>query len=139
MINGLQGHVTHLQPFPACSQYPEAHPELCLKVRTACRQMSLHSAKALRELSAAMQMMTLPSPANVHMSAAIKAARGLRDELSEDADLVQAMHVAVIASLLSDLVTKTKQITESVDILARLARFKNPENTQRDVGINVVS
>jgi len=69
------------------------------------------------------------------MSAVIKAARGLRDELSEDADLVQAMHVAVIASLLSDLVTKTKQITESVDILARLARFKNPENTQKDLAV----
>ncbi|XP_066348994.1 aluminum-activated malate transporter 1-like [Miscanthus floridulus] len=121
------------------TEYPEAHPELCLEVRTACRQMSLHSAKALRELSAAMRMVTLPSQANVHMSAAIKAAKGLRDELAEDADLVQAMHVAVIASLLSDLVTKTKQITESVDILARLARFKNPENTQKDVGINVVS
>ncbi|CAD6260964.1 unnamed protein product [Miscanthus lutarioriparius] len=120
------------------TEYPEAHPELCLEVRTACRQMSLHSAKALRELSAAMRMMTLPSPANVHMSAVIKAARGLRDELSEDADLVQAMHVAVIASLLSDLVTKTKQITESVDILARLARFKNPENTQKDLAVNVV-
>jgi hypothetical protein len=101
--------------------------------------MSLHSAKVLRELSAAMRMMTLPSQANVHMAAAIKAARGLRDELSEDADLVQAMHVAVIASLLSDLVTKTKEITESVDILARLARFKNPENTQKDVAVNIVS
>lgn len=105
--------------------------------------MSLHSAKALRELTAAMRTMTtVPSPASVHVSAAIKAAKGLRDGLSsEGADLVRAMHVAVIASLLSELVTKTKQITESVDVLARLARFRNPETTQthKGVAIDVVS
>ncbi|AQK43623.1 Aluminum-activated malate transporter 8 [Zea mays] len=112
------------------------------EVRTACRQMSLHSAKALRELTAAMRTMTtVPSPASVHVSAAIKAAKGLRDGLSEGADLARAMHVAVIASLLSELVTKTKQITESVDVLARLARFRNPETTQthKGVAIDVVS
>ncbi|KAJ1270934.1 hypothetical protein BS78_06G089000 [Paspalum vaginatum] len=115
------------------SQYPEANPELCMKVRTACAEMSLHSAKALRELAAAIRAMTVPSPAKAHMSAAIKAAKGLSNELSEDADLAQVMHVAVIASLLSDLVMQTKKITESVDNLARLARFKDPENTPKDV------
>jgi hypothetical protein len=95
--------------------------------------MSLHSAKALRELSAAMRTMAVPpSPANAHMSAAAKAAKDLRDEL-EDADLAQAMHVAVVASLLSDLVTKAKQITESVGTLARLARFvKNNDHENAD-------
>uniref|UniRef100_A0A0A9HHL8 MAIT n=1 Tax=Arundo donax TaxID=35708 RepID=A0A0A9HHL8_ARUDO len=112
----------------SCSQYPEANPELCLKVRTACGEMSLHSAKALRELSSAIRTMTIPSPTNSHMSVAIKAAKGLRNELSEDADLIQVMHVAVIASLLSELVTQIKKITESVDNLARLACFKHPLN-----------
>ncbi|XP_062227373.1 aluminum-activated malate transporter 1-like [Phragmites australis] len=121
------------------SQYPEANPELCLKVRTACGEMSLHSAKALRELSSAIRTMTIPSPTNNHMSAAIKAAKGLRNELSEDADLMQVMHVAVIASLLSELVTKIKKITESVDNLAQLACFKNPEKTQKDVAIDIKS
>lgn len=139
-----KNHPTSLLDSPCSLQYPEAHPELCSQqVRTACRQMSLHSAKALRELTAAMRTMTtVPSPASVHVSAAIKAAKGLRDGLSsEGADLVRAMHVAVIASLLSELVTKTKQITESVDVLARLARFRNPETTQthKGVAIDVVS
>lgn len=129
-------HAHHLQAFflPAhSSQYPEARPELRSEVRTACRQMSLHSAKALRELSAAMRTMAVPpSPANAHMSAAAKAAKDLRVEL-EDADLAQAMHVAVVASLLSDLVTKAKQITESVGTLARLARFvKNNDHENAD-------
>nr|ABC86748.2 ALMT1-like protein [Zea mays] len=115
------------------TEYPEARPELRSEVRTACRQMSLHSAKALRELSAAMRTMAVPpSPANAHMSAAAKAAKDLRVEL-EDADLAQAMHVAVVASLLSDLVTKAKQITESVGTLARLARFvKNNDHENAD-------
>ncbi|PUZ47098.1 hypothetical protein GQ55_7G135600 [Panicum hallii var. hallii] len=121
------------------SHYPEANMELCLKVRAACGEMSLNSAKALRELSEAIQTMTAPSPARTHMSAAIRAARGLRAELSQDADLAKVMHVAVIASLLSELVTQTKKIAESVDNLARVARFKDPEDTQKDVVINVVS
>ena len=73
------------------------------------------------------------------MSAAVKAAKCLRSELSEDAALLQVMHVAVTASLLSDLVSQIKKITESVDNLARLARFKNPEKTQKEVVINVAS
>ncbi|RLM74082.1 aluminum-activated malate transporter 1 [Panicum miliaceum] len=121
------------------SQYPEANMELCLKVRTACGEMSLNSAKALRELSEATQTMTAPSPARTHMSAAIRAARGLRAELSQDADLAKVMHVAVIASLLSELVTQTKKIAESVENLARVARFKDPEDAQKDVVISVVS
>ncbi|KAG2572058.1 aluminum-activated malate transporter 1-like [Panicum virgatum] len=121
------------------SQYPEANMELCLKVRTACGEMSLNSAKALRELSEAIQTMTAPSPARTHMSAAIRAAKGLRAELSQDADLAKVMHVAVIASLLSELVTQTKKIAESVDNLARAAQFKDPEDTQKDVVINVAS
>ena len=113
--------------------------ELCLKVRTACGEMSLNSAKALRELSEAIQTMTAPSPARTHMSAAIRAARSLRAELSQDADLAKVMHVAVLASLLSELVTQTKKIAESVDNLARAAHFKDPEDAQKDVVINVAS
>ncbi|KAL6650636.1 hypothetical protein ACP70R_009561 [Stipagrostis hirtigluma subsp. patula] len=123
----------------AKSQYPEANPELCLKVRTACREMSSHSAKALRELSEAIRTMTIPSTTNNHMSAAIKAAKGLRFELSQDAALLQVMHVAVIASLLSDLVMQIKKITEVVHNLARLAHFKSPEKALKEVVINISS
>ncbi|KAL6897935.1 hypothetical protein ACP4OV_006894 [Aristida adscensionis] len=119
------------------SQYPEANPELCSKVRTACAEMSCHSAKALRELSTAIRAMTMPSPTNNHMSAAVKAAEALRCELSEDAALVQVMHVAVIASLVSDLVTQTKEIAEVVGNLSRLAHFKNPEKAPKEVVINI--
>ncbi|KAF8667398.1 hypothetical protein HU200_053080 [Digitaria exilis] len=122
------------------SQHPEANLELCLKARTACGEISLNSAKALRELSAAIRMMTVPSSAKTHMSAAIKAARTLGAELAEDDDLAKVMHVAVVASLLSELVVQTKKIAESVDNLAKSAHFKKPEeDTQKDVVINVGS
>nr|CAH67598.1 OSIGBa0092M08.10 [Oryza sativa] len=121
----------------AKSQYPEANPELSFKVRTACSEMSSHSAQALRELSAAIRTMTVPSTTS--MSAAIKAAKTLRSELSEDKALLQVMHVAVTASLLSDLVTQVKKIAESVDNLARLACFKVPEKSQKEVAINIMS
>ncbi|TVU14569.1 hypothetical protein EJB05_38044 [Eragrostis curvula] len=121
------------------SQYPEANPELSSKVRTTCGEMSLYSAKTLRELSEAIKTMTVPSTASTHMSAAVKAAKSLRNELSEDAALLQVMHVAVIASLLSDLVSQIKKINDSVDNLAKLACFKNPEKAQKEVVINIVS
>uniref|UniRef100_A0A0D9W4T8 Uncharacterized protein n=1 Tax=Leersia perrieri TaxID=77586 RepID=A0A0D9W4T8_9ORYZ len=121
------------------SQYPEANPELSFKVRTACSEMSSHSAQALRELSAAIRTMTVPSTTNNSMSAAIKAAKALRSELSEDTAMLQVMHVAVTASLLSDLVTQVKKISESVDNLARLACFKTPEKSQKEVVINIMS
>jgi hypothetical protein len=120
-------------------QYPEANPELTLKIRTACGEMSSHSAKALRELSTAIQTMTVPPPASITMSAAIKVAKGLRNELSEDEALLQAMHVAVTATLLSDLVTIIVKIAETVDNLAWHAHFKNPEKTQKDIVIDIQS
>ncbi|KAF8715540.1 hypothetical protein HU200_027198 [Digitaria exilis] len=110
------------------------------QARTACGEISLNSAKALRELSAAIRTMTVPSAAKTHMSAAIKAARSLGAELAEDDDLAKVMHVAVVASLLSELVVQTKKIAESVDNLAKSAHFKKPaEDTQKDVVINVGS
>ncbi|KAJ1275810.1 hypothetical protein BS78_05G165300 [Paspalum vaginatum] len=120
------------------SQYPEANPELCLKVQKTCGQMSLHSAWALRELASAIRSRTTPFSTNEDLSAAVKAANDCRSELMEDAALLQVMHVAVIASLVSDLVMQINKISESVENLARLACFKSPEKTtQNDVVINV--
>ncbi|KAL6840907.1 hypothetical protein ACP4OV_029167 [Aristida adscensionis] len=121
------------------SQYPESNPELCSKIRTSCGEMSLHSAKALRELSEAIRTMTTPHTTNNDLSAAIKSAKALRIELSEDAALLRVMHVVVIASLLAELVTQIKKIAESVETLARLAHFRKPISTQNDVVINITS
>ncbi|CAN6248551.1 unnamed protein product [Urochloa humidicola] len=119
------------------SQYPEANPDLCLKIRATCAAMSLHSAKALRGLSLTIRTMTTPSPINDDMSTAIKAASDFRAEFSEDVALLQVMHVAVIASLLSDIVIQIERIMESTNNLARLAGFKNPERSRNAVVISI--
>lgn len=119
-------------------QYPAANPELCLKIGAACAAMSSHSARALRGLSLTVRTMTAPSPASSDMSAATKAASDFRAAFSEDdAALLQAMHVAVVASLLSDIVVQVERITESTNDLARLARFKKPERSRSAVVISI--
>jgi K+-transporting ATPase c subunit len=119
-------------------QSPEANPDLCVKVGAACGAMSSRSARALRELSLAVRTMTTPSPPNDDMPAAIgtTTASDFMAELSEDAALLQAMHVAAIVSLLSDIVTQIERISEAVD-LARLARFDKTERTGHAVVVNV--
>ncbi|CAL5027580.1 unnamed protein product [Urochloa decumbens] len=120
------------------SQYPEANPELSMKVGAACRAISLRSAKALRELSSAVRTMTIPSPTDDDdddMPTAIRTASDFITELSDDdAVVLQVMHVAVIASLLADIAAQTERISEAVDDLARLARF---EKTERAVVVNI--
>nr|CAB3480642.1 unnamed protein product [Digitaria exilis] len=121
------------------SLYPEANPQLYMKVQKTCSQMSMYSARTLRELSSAVRSMTTPSAMNKDLSAAMKSANGCRNELLQDSALLQVMHIAVVASHLSDMVTQINEITESVNNLARLARFKNPEKERNDVVINVRS
>lgn len=99
--------------------------------------MSLHSAEALRGLSLTVRAMTVPSLINNDMSMATKAASDFRAELLENVALLQVIHVAIVASLLSDIVIQIEGITESTSILARLARFKNPERRRSSVVINI--
>ncbi|CAM0904695.1 unnamed protein product [Alopecurus aequalis] len=106
------------------------------KVRKTCGELSSQSAKVLRQLATATENMTVPPPANLTVSAAMKAAEGLRSELADNADLLQVMHVAVTASLLADLVGQVKEIAECVDVLARHAHFKNP---RRAIAVDALS
>ncbi|KAF8749584.1 hypothetical protein HU200_012599 [Digitaria exilis] len=122
-MEALASYVAILRKY----QYPEANPQLYMKVQKTCSQMSLHSARTLRELSSAVRSMTTPSAMNKDLSAAMKYANGCRNELLQDSALLQ----------LSDMVTQINEITESVNNLARLARFKNQEKARNDVVINV--
>ncbi|KAJ1270939.1 hypothetical protein BS78_06G089400 [Paspalum vaginatum] len=125
------------------SQYPEASVDLCLKIRAACRAMSLHSAKALKSLSLAIRTMSMAMPyptnelpTNNDMSMAIKAADDFKNEL-KDVALLQVSHTAAVASLLSDIVLQIEGITECTRSLARLARFKNPERARSAMVVNI--
>jgi hypothetical protein len=89
--------------------------------------MSSESAKALRELSSAIRSMTVPSLAKSHMSAATSAATNLKTALSNDITVWETIHVAMIASLLAELVNCITEIASSVDELAELALFKGSD------------
>lgn len=105
--------------------------ELRLQIRAACAEMSSESAKALRELSSAIRTMTAPASANRHVAASLEAAANLRSALSEDVALSEIVHLAMISSLLAELVLRTAGIAGSVEELARLARFKQTEPARR--------
>lgn len=108
---------------------------LFLNIQRAYGGMNLHSVKALQELSSSIRRMTVPV---VDMSKAMEATDCLISELSDDTTLLQVMHIAVVLSRLSDLVSQINKITEAIDHLARLAQFKKPTRRQVDVVIDVV-
>lgn len=89
-------------------------------------EVSTESAKALRDLSSAIRSMTVPSLASRHVSTASLAAAIIRTATSDDMIIMwETIHVVVIASLLTELVDRTKEIVNSVDELAWLAKFKS--------------
>ncbi|OAY84671.1 Aluminum-activated malate transporter 1 [Ananas comosus] len=121
---------SYITTFPK-SQATATDVELRLQIRAACAEMSSESAKALRELSSAIRTMTAPASANRHVAASLEAAANLRSALSEDVALSEIVHLAIISSLLAELVLRTAGIAGSVEELARLARFKQTEPARR--------
>nr|XP_010931063.1 aluminum-activated malate transporter 1 [Elaeis guineensis] len=121
----MEALTTYITTTPKTESNKE--PELRLKIRTACVEMSSESAKALRVLSSAIRNMTAPTSAQSHVAAAVAASGELGAALSKDADLADVLHVATIATLLAELVVRTQEIAGSVEELARLARFRSLE------------
>ncbi|URE23355.1 aluminum-activated malate transporter [Musa troglodytarum] len=103
---------------------PSTDPDLHLKIRKTCQEMSSESAKALKELSASIRAMTVPSSASRHASTVVATVRKLEDVLSEGKATSDVLHSATIASLLTQLVVRAREIAGSVEELARLAHFK---------------
>ncbi|KAJ3700447.1 hypothetical protein LUZ61_004152 [Rhynchospora tenuis] len=143
---------SYLTSFSKTKPKFKADAELRLEIQTTCMEMSSESAKALRELSLAIRSMTVPSLARCHVSAATSAAANLRTVLSNDITVWETVHVAMIASLLAELVNCIKEIACSVDELAELAQFKSidsvhsaavkpvsDEETPQQVAIDILS
>ncbi|KAJ8484938.1 hypothetical protein OPV22_017423 [Ensete ventricosum] len=114
-------------------------PDLPLRIRAACKEMAAESANTLKELSTAIRTITVPSAAGRHASAAVAAIGKWRDALSDDTALPQVLHVATTASLLADLVLRVQKIAGSVEELASLAHFKQPEPPVHDAKIKPVA
>ncbi|XVE59652.1 hypothetical protein DITRI_Ditri05aG0063300 [Diplodiscus trichospermus] len=112
----------------------QAKPEIRSKIQETCTKMSLESGKALKELALAIKRMVKPFSADIHIENTKSAAKNLNSLLKsglweDDMDLLQVVPVATVASLLTDVVSCTKEIAESVHELASVANFKAVEPT----------
>ncbi|PIA54339.1 hypothetical protein AQUCO_00900699v1, partial [Aquilegia coerulea] len=101
------------------------------KIQETCIKMSSESAKALSELASAIRTMTQPCTADVHIANSRIAANSLKTALKTalpmDSDLLQIISAVTVTSLLVEIVSCTENIAESVHELARLAKFKHPQ------------
>ncbi|CAN1772449.1 Aluminum-activated malate transporter 8 [Linum perenne] len=111
----------------------KAPKEFQNKIKESCTRMSEESGMALRSLASSMKSMTDPSPANVHVENSKAAMKDLKVALKavsvDQADFLEIVPVATVASILVETVKSVEKLTESVHELANLAHFKSLKAT----------
>ncbi|XP_073135972.1 aluminum-activated malate transporter 2-like [Henckelia pumila] len=108
--------------------------EIRAKIQELCTKMSTECSCALTELSAAIKKMTRAAPADVHILNAKNECKNLRSLFSKlwpDADLVDIIPAATVASLLIEIVSCTARIADSVHELASLSKYKGSNDAMR--------
>ncbi|KAI3461250.1 hypothetical protein Pfo_017913 [Paulownia fortunei] len=105
--------------------------EIRTKIQESCTKMSSECSHALRELALGIKTMTRPTPADPHIANAKTAAKNLKSLLQTglwpDANLLDVIPAATVASLLIEVVSSTVKIADSVHGLASLSKYKNPD------------
>ncbi|KAI4334180.1 hypothetical protein L6164_018900 [Bauhinia variegata] len=100
-------------------------------IQEACSEISLESARALKELALAVKTMTKSSFAETHIDASKSATKSLKlllqSSLWKEAEILAVIPVATVASLLIDIVDFTQQISDAVNELASLTHFDTGE------------
>ncbi|XVF69257.1 hypothetical protein PTKIN_Ptkin11bG0066600 [Pterospermum kingtungense] len=112
----------------------QAKPELRSKIQETCTKMSLESGKALKELASSIKKMVKPFSADIHIESSKSAAQNLNSLLKsglwdDEMDLLEVVPVATVASLLSEVVTCTEEIAQSVHELGSMVNFEAGEPT----------
>ncbi|KAJ0084053.1 hypothetical protein Patl1_30308 [Pistacia atlantica] len=126
-IDALNGYLN--------TEIQQPSSEMRYKIEEVCKEMSLECGKALKELALAIKATSQPSSANTntHIENSKSAAKNLNSLLKssvwEDTDILAAVPVAAVASLLIEVVDCTEKIAESVYELASMANFKSIEAT----------
>ncbi|XVF46999.1 hypothetical protein PTKIN_Ptkin03bG0073900 [Pterospermum kingtungense] len=107
--------------------------EIRSKIQESCTKISTESSKALKELASAMKKMIRARSADLHIASSKTAAERLKDLLKtslwEEAQLLQILPAASVASLLLEIVECTEKIAGSVYELANDASFKRMDTT----------
>ncbi|KAI3914702.1 hypothetical protein MKW92_021876 [Papaver armeniacum] len=90
-------------------------------ITLSCMEISVELGKALQEIPTANKNMTYPFTVSTHIVNAKTAAEGLHRALED------VMPAASVTSLLLEIIECTKNIAESVKVLACLAKFKGAD------------
>ncbi|XWS28513.1 hypothetical protein CRYUN_Cryun25bG0076100 [Craigia yunnanensis] len=103
------------------------------KIQDSCTKISVECSKALKELASVIKKMTQARLADLHIASSKTAAEELKNLLKtslwEEAELLQILPAASVASLLLEIVECTEKIAGSVYELANEASFKRMDTT----------
>ncbi|KAL6566998.1 hypothetical protein OROMI_015402 [Orobanche minor] len=117
--------------------------ETRIKIQESCTKMSSECSYALRELADGIQSMTRSSTADIHVASAEASAKKLKAHLETglwpDTDILDIIPAVTVASLLTDIVSCTVKIADSVHELASLSKFKTRDaKTIKEVSLKKV-
>ncbi|KAI3914699.1 hypothetical protein MKW92_021873 [Papaver armeniacum] len=101
-------------------------------ITLSCMEISIELGKALQEISSAIKNMTYPFTVSTHIMNAKTAAEDLHRALEaitlDNTNILEdVMPAASVTSLLLEIIECTKNIAESVKVLACLAKFKGAD------------
>ncbi|XVF69256.1 hypothetical protein PTKIN_Ptkin11bG0066500 [Pterospermum kingtungense] len=103
------------------------------KIQDSCTKISVECSKALKELTSMIRNMTRARSGDVHIESSKTAAEELKNLLKtslwDEAELLQILPAASVASLLLEIVECIEKIAGSVYELANKASFKHMDNT----------
>ncbi|KAJ1407484.1 Aluminum-activated malate transporter [Sesbania bispinosa] len=116
--------------------------ELRSRIQETCTNISLESGKALKEASLLVKNMAKSSRPNLYVTNAKNAAESLKSVLRtnpwEEANHLEIIPAATVASLLIDVVICIENICEAVEELASLANFVPSELLHRGTTVQPI-
>ncbi|KAL4284805.1 hypothetical protein GQ457_16G007930 [Hibiscus cannabinus] len=111
----------------------QTQAEIRGKIQVPCKRVSLECSRALKEMSSAFRKMVLTRSAIMHIENSKKAAEELKSLLKtslwEEADLLEIIPAASVASLLMEIIECIEKISEAVNKLGEAASFRKSNAT----------
>ncbi|GMI97291.1 hypothetical protein HRI_003398300 [Hibiscus trionum] len=103
------------------------------KIQVPCKSVSLECSRALKEMASTFRNMILTTSAVMHIESSKIAAEELKSLLKtnlwEEADLVEMIPAASVASLLPEIIGCIEKISEAVNELGEAASFRKSIGT----------
>ncbi|KAK8695578.1 hypothetical protein V6N13_000731 [Hibiscus sabdariffa] len=106
----------------------QAPAEIRGKIQVPCKRVSLECSRALKEMASTFRKMVITRSAVMHIENSKKAAEELKSLLKtslwEEADLLEMIPAASVASLLLEIIGCIEKISEAVNELGKAASFR---------------